>query len=534
MFYISRLKLAVIFGICILGVVLAVPNLLLPERFAQLPVWMQNSINLGLELRGGSQIQLEVDLKSATQDHLNHIKDEVRNLLRKEKEPIGYKNLSVLHGEQKAISLLLRDEKDVKRAKDILRKIDKSYNIVDKDETGLLLVIPEDVMAKRHEQIIEQSIEVVRKRVDETGTKEPIIQKQGSDRIIVQLPGVDDPADVKRMLGRTAKLTFHLVDHDFGPVHANESGKPLAISTPSTLVLEDVSHKGQVHFLAVKKEINLNGEHLTDAHFSMTPDSGLPGVSIQFNTTGAKKFAEISANNIGRQFAMVLDNKVISAPVFNQAIPSGQALISGSFTLKEANELALLLRAGSLPAPLKVVEESIVGPSLGSDSIKYGKQGITVAFLLVSIFMFIFYSIFGLIANIALVFNLILLFAGLSFLQATLTLPGIAGIALTIGMSVDANVLIYERIKEELRSGTKVLSAIQSGYKRAMTTILDSNVTTLLGAGVLYEWGSGPIRGFAVTLSLGILISLFTALSLTKAIIYLWVRNKKNLKTLPI
>jgi preprotein translocase subunit SecD len=286
--------------------------------------------------------------------------------------------------------------------------------------------------------------------------------------------------------------------------------------------------------IPVKKQVSVGGEHLTDAQAETDPQTGEIGVSLRFNNVGSRKFAEISANNIGKQFAIVLDDKVITAPVFRSAIPNGKASISGGFrTIKEANELALLLRAGSLPAPLKVVEERTVGPSLGADSINSGKHATIIAFLLVSVFMFMGYSLFGLFANIALAFNMILLFAGLSLLQATLTLPGIAGIAMTIGMAVDANVLIYERIKEEIRHGTQNMLAIEAGFDRAMTTIIDSNLTTLIAAAALYEFGSGPIRGFAVTTALGITVSMFTALSVTKLVCAWWFKNKSPEK-LPI
>ncbi|MDP2193748.1 MAG: protein translocase subunit SecD, partial [Alphaproteobacteria bacterium] len=392
----------------------------------------------------------------------------------------------------------------------------------------------EDAMERRNRQIIEHSIEVVRRRVDESGTREPNIQRQGDDRIIVQLPGVEDPAEVKKMLGKTAKLTFRMVDHNAPIVGSTPEGKPMGVAPQGSEYLLSSDREGNSYFIPVKKEVRLTGDQLIDAHVSDDPRSGQPAVSIQFDSKGTRTFAEISRANENRQFAMVLDDMVISAPVFHEAITGGTAQISGRFSYKEANNLAVLLRAGSLPAPLKVVEESTIGPSLGADSIQHGKQGVIIAFVLVSAFMLLTYSLFGGIAIIALAFNIILLFAGLSILQATLTLPGIAGIALTIGMAVDANVLIYERIKEELRTGIKVMLAIQAGYKRAMTTILDSNITTLIGAGVMFQFGSGPIKGFAVTLALGILISLFTALSLTKLIIYLWLRNKKNLTTLPI
>lgn len=528
---VSNTKLASIFIVCLLGILLALPNMLSQQTVNALPSWMQNTVNLGLELRGGAHIQLEVDLKTATRDFIEQLKDEVRNTLRKEQ--IGYKNISISYENEYSVSLTLREQNDADKAVKTLSKIERTYRAAAKGDV-VTLTVPHDVMEKRHQQILEQSIEVVRRRVDESGTKEPMIQRQGSDRIIVQLPGVEDPAEVKRMLGRTAKLTFRMVDHDAGDIRLGANGQPIGSPPAGAEYLEEVGHGGSKHYIAIKKEVKLTGDQLADARFQIDGRSSLPGVSIQFNTQGAKKFAEISGNNVGRRFAMVLDNKVISAPVFNEAIPSGQASISGNFTYKEANELALLLRAGSLPAPLHCIEEFTVGPSLGADSIQHGKTGVLVAFLFVSVLMLACYALFGGFAIIALTANLVLLFAGLSVLQATLTLPGIAGIALTIGMAVDANVLIYERIKEELRYGAKIYQAIQAGYNRAMTTIIDSNVTTLIGAAVLYEWGSGPIRGFAVTLALGILISLFTALSLSKAIILLWVKNKKNLTTLPI
>lgn len=532
MLQLSKIKLLMIFGTCLLGVLFALPNLLDQQTLEKLPSFLQKTVNLGLELRGGSHIQLEVDLKSAHKDYLTHLKDEVRNTFRKEQ--IGYTDLKILTKDKGSVTLTLRDANDLSKVKKAVRQIDSNLTLENLPDGTIILNFKEDALEKRNRQIIEQSIEVVRRRVDESGTKEPHIQRQGEDRIIVQLPGVEDPAEVKRMIGKTAKLTFRLVDHNAQPVSSTEDGKPMGIAPQGSEYLMTTDHKGRKYFIPVRTEVKLTGDQLVDARITEDPRSGQPAVSIQFDSKGTRAFADISKSNVNRQFAMVLDNTVISAPVFNEPITGGNAQISGRFTYKEANELSVLLRAGSLPAPLKVVEESTVGPSLGADSIQHGKQGVGIAFVLVSIFMIACYSLFGAIANVALTFNIILLFAGLSILQATLTLPGIAGIALTIGMAVDANVLIYERIKEELRTGVKVMIAIQAGYKRAMTTILDSNVTTLLGAAVLFEFGSGPIRGFAVTLALGILISLFTALSLTKLIIYLWVRNKKNLTTLPI
>jgi preprotein translocase subunit SecD len=525
MVLVSKMKAARVALVCAAGLLFAMPNMLSQKSIESLPGFLKNTVNLGLELRGGSHLQFEVDLKSAAKDHMNALMDEVRSTLRKEQ--IGYTNLSSDVATYK-VTFALRQENDREKALQPLRKIDQGLTVTI-SEAGLVeLTMNPEAIVKRTTQIVEQSIEVIRRRIDETGTKEPNIQRQGTDRIIVQLPGVEDPAEVKRMIGKTAKLTFRMVDHD-----AIQNADGSILPSPGSEILTEQLHDGQKIPLSVKKEIKLTGDQLVDAQATTSHNTGGPAVSIKFNNSGARKFADISTNNVRKRFAIILDDLVISAPVFNEPILTGDAIISGSFTIKEANDLSLLLRAGSLPAPLKVVEESSVGPSLGADSIKDGQHAVILAFILVSLFMIAAYSLFGFIANIALIFNLVLLFAGLSILGATLTLPGIAGIALTIGMAVDANVLIYERIKEELRLGSKALIAIEAGYKRAMTTIIDSNLTTLLGAAVLYEFGSGPIRGFAVTLALGILISLFTALSLTKVIIAGWF-GRKRLENLPI
>jgi preprotein translocase subunit SecD len=344
---------------------------------------------------------------------------------------------------------------------------------------------------------------------------------------------VQDPAEVKRLIGRTAKMTFRMVDEEAGPVEITASGQPRANVPPGSEILPLEDKTGAPHYIIVKKQVGISGESLINAQATFEHDSGIPAVSLKFNNIGARKFAELS-ENIGRRFAIVLDGKVISAPVFRSRIPNGEGVISGNFTTQEANELSLLLRAGALPAPLIPIEERTVGPSMGADSIRDGQLATALAFVFVAIFMVMNYSLFGLYADVALAFNLIFLFAALSLLQATLTLPGIAGIALTIGMAVDANVLIYERIKEELRHGLKPVAAIEAGYARAITTIIDSNLTTLIGAAVLFEFGTGPIRGFAVTLALGIVISLFTSISLTRLIIVTWLRRRGAVTSLPI
>ena len=533
MLTISKGRFIGIWGVCLLGLIFAVPNVLSPEGFHKLPTSLQHTINLGLELRGGSHLQLEVDLKTVTKEYLHNLMSDVRKVLRQQQ--IGYVGLNLDNKGQSAIlRFTLRDKAHHKQIPALIYQLDKLLDVVVHPDGQVEISLSESSFKQRNQNLLEQSIEVVRRRVDEAGTKEPIIQCQGEDRIILQLPGIDNPSEVKNLIGKTAKMTFQLVDMDLPEVLAqSKTEKPKGLSShPGIIYLPEVLRNGQVVFLPIKKQVSLGGEHLLDAHVSYENEFGKPAVSIKFNQIGARKMADMSAKNFRKRFAIVLDGEVISAPAF-QAVISDSAQITGSFTVKEANDLALLLRAGSLPAPLKIIEERTVGPSLGSDSIRHGQVATLVAFALVAMFMIACYGIFGFFADIALFFNLILLFAGLSLLQATLTLPGIAGIALTIGMAVDANVLIYERIKEELRTGGRPIIAIMSGYKRAMTTILDSNLTTLIGAAVLFEFGTGPIRGFSVTLALGIVISLFTSLSLTRLLIAMWVRNRR-LDVLPI
>ncbi len=525
LFGLSKTRKASIIVACLVGLLFCLPNMVVKETAEKLPSWLQHTVNLGLDLRGGSHLQLEVDLKAVNAEFLNNLLSDVRSALRKAN--IGYLNLRAEgKNSNPKIFLNLRDLGQKDQAIGIIKKIDTSL-LAEATVDGQLTISVDPIAAQnRAKQIIEQSIEVIRRRIDESGTKEPTILRQGDDRIIVQLPGVEDPQAVKKLLGQTAKMTFNMVDHG-----AQNTG--VAGSDSSML---DYVHGGEEgsRKVAVRNTVSVSGEHLVDAQVSTDNQSGEIGVSLRFNKIGARKFAEISASSIGKQFAIVLDGKVLTAPVFRSAIPDGHASITGGFhSIKEANELALLLRAGSLPAPLKVVEERTVGPSLGADSIHDGRNATIIAFLLVSVFMIAGYSVFGLFANVALIFNMILLFAGLSLLQATLTLPGIAGIAMTIGMAVDANVLIYERIKEELRLGTPALAAIEAGYDRAMTTIIDSNLTTLIAAAALYEFGTGPIRGFAVTTAIGISVSMFTALSVTKLITAWWFKNKQ-LETLPI
>jgi preprotein translocase subunit SecD len=369
---------------------------------------------------------------------------------------------------------------------------------------------------------VQQSLEIVRRRIDEVGTREPTIQQQGVDRILVQVPGVDNPDAIKRLLGQTAKLTFHLVDLDT-PLDQALSGNLPAGSM--ILASEETTRPGQLAQQVVRKRVEVSGESLVDAQ--PTYQENQPVVSFRFDSVGARKFGNVTREHVGELLAIVLDDKVISSPRIREPILGGSGIISGSFSVESANELAILLRAGALPAPLDIVEERTVGPDLGADSIEAGKWASVIALVLVMIFMALYYGLFGLAACVALVMNLVLIMALLSVLQATLTLPGIAGIVLTIGMAVDANVLIFERIREEARLGKPPISAVDSGYRQAMRTIIDANVTTLIAAVLLYAFGSGPVRGFAVTLGIGILTSMFTAITLTRLLVSAWLRRTR-------
>lgn len=525
----TRWKVILNSAICLLGILFAIPNLLPPDQVKRLPDWLSKTVNLGLELRGGSHLQFEADLKAVKKEVMQTLLEDIRTTLRKAQ--VGYTGLTVNQA-QSSVVFVLRDPQQYNQAQRAISEIDKDLKVSSAEGNQVTIHYPEDFWIKRARAVLNQSIEVIRRRIDESGTKEPNILRQGEDRIIVQLPGVDDPAEVKRLIGKTAKLSFRLIDPDAGPITVSPSGVPQGHVSFDTEILPESRASGEVHYHAVKKQIVVSGDTLIDSQ-ATTDDRGRPAVSQKFNSIGARKFADMSANNLKKQFAIVLDNTVISAPVFESVIPNGHGIITGSFTFKEASELALLLRAGALPAPLKIVEERTVGPSLGADSIRDGKLATGLAIILVAIFMILNYSLFGVFADIALIFNLIFVFATLSLLQATLTLPGIAGIALTVGMAVDSNVLIYERIKEEIRHGVRVALAIEAGYRRAIMTILDSNFTTLIGTAVLFEFGTGPIRGFAVTLALGIMTSMFTTLALNRMIILFWLRKRRP-STLPI
>jgi len=506
----------------------ALPNVLSPATTAQLPNFMpKDSVPLGLDLRGGSHLLLALDFDRYKREHLGTVRDGLRDAMRKAK--VGYTDLRASGNE---VSFRIRPETlgaDVNLAS-IYRAADP--DIESEEHGGLTRLYYTDAKLKAMQiRLLDQSIEIVNRRVNEAGTKEPIIQRQGSDRIVVQVPGLSDPAELKKLLGKTAKMTFHLVDET---VTQDAIERNLVPSDSMILPSDDASDRqdsGRPTRYAVKSQVALGGENLTGASASI--QNGLPVVEFQFNRLGAEKFGRITQENIGRRFAVVLDDKVITAPVIRSAILGGRGIIEGNFSIESANELAVLLRAGALPAPLTVIEERSVGPSLGQDSINSGTLASIVGIGLVLVFMFLSYGFFGIIANIGLAVHLMMVMGAMSLLQATLTLPGIAGIVLTMGMGVDANVLIYERIRDELRFGKSPMVALQSGFDLAFGTIFDSNITTLIAAGLLYTLGAGAVKGFAVTLTIGILSSMFASVMFCRMLIVLWARKHKP-KTLPI
>jgi preprotein translocase subunit SecD len=511
MVYIPKWKIFIILGICVLGIIFALPNALNTKKYSDWPEWLQ-SVPLGLDLRGGSQLLLDVDLNAGIKDQLSGMVDLTRGLLRNNK--IRYQNLDLKGG---AISFKLMDAENWDKISSKLQSEFPQMEIAYSSVDNSVAITPSEKRQKEiKDGMMQASIEMVRRRVDEFGTSEPNIQQQGDDRILVQLPGVSDPTRMRKLLGKTAKLTLRLVHPQSAQLIA--SGRV----PPGTLLLKDNEEAQYI----IERPILLGGENLEDARPG-NDEYNRPAVDFRLDTFGGKRFGEITGKYKGRQLAIILDNTVISAPMMSVHIQGGRGQITGNFTVKQTNDLAILMRAGALPAPMTVIEERTVGPDLGADSIIAGEHATIIAIILVSIFMLIAYSFFGLVADIALVFNLILILAAMSVLQATLTLPGIAGIALTLGMAVDANVLIFERIKEELRNGLKPIAAIDAGYKRAMSTIIDSNLTTLIGSVLMYMFGSGPIRGFGVTLTLGILISMFTAISFTRVLVVTWLRWRK-------
>jgi preprotein translocase subunit SecD len=527
MLYFTRWKALAIILTALVVCLCAVPNFFPESTVKTWPKWAQRHLVLGLDLQGGSHILLEVDANSVKKDKLEQVRDDVRRALRDARIP--YTGLAVRNDN---VEVRITKDTDLQNALAKLRELSqplggllgssgqRSLEIADAGGGLIRLGVPQAAITERIRQAVEQSIQIVERRVNELGTVEPLIQRQGVDRILVQVPGLQDPTRLKELLGKTAKLDFRMVDLTV-PADQAQQGR---VPPDSEVLMSSTSPK--IPYV-IKKQVLVSGADLTDAQPGFDQRSGEPIVSFRFNTSGSRKFAQATSENVGQPFAIVLDNEVISAPVIREPITGGQGQISGNFTVQQANDLAILLRAGALPAPLTIIEERTVGPGLGQDSIEKGELAAYVGSIMVIVFMLVTYRLFGVFANVAVAINVAMIFGVLSLLNATLTLPGIAGIVLTVGIAVDSNVLIYERIREELRGGRTAISAIDAGFKRALSTILDSNITTFIAAAVLFYIGTGPVRGFAVTLGIGIITTVFTAFTLTRLIVATWVRWKR-------
>ncbi len=519
MMYFTPLKTAVILGLCLLGAILCIPNL-----FAAPAAWLPwRQVHLGLDLRGGSYLLLEVDMKSVTKERLESMVDGIRQALRP--GAIFYQQLEA-QPDQNRILLRLRDATKLDAAQAAIRPLitpegptnTPEFQMASSPDGTIVLTLSPVALNARALGAVQQSIEIVRRRIDETGVVDPQITQQGDSRIVVQLPGISDPNRIKELLGKTAHMTFQLVDEQ-----ANPNGGGIPPPGDEFLPMQDNPSEK----IAVRKRVDVDGGDLTDARAATNQQTGQWVVTFAFNSLGARRFGDVTRANVNHRFAIVLDGKVISAPVIREPITGGRGEISGNFNASSATDLSVLLRAGALPAPLTVVEERSVGPELGADSIRAGAISLAVGFLLVIGFMATFYGLFGWFANVCLLVNLVLMLGIMSLLQATLTLPGMAGILLTLGMAVDANILINERIREEQRLGRPPLSALEHGFTRAYNTIFDSNATAFLAHVMLFVFGSGPVKGFAVTITVGIATSLFTAWMLTRLLVSRWYTARR-------
>ena len=537
MLQIALWKRVIIWMLCIGGLLIALPNAfysrvetfndakLLNETSDKWPSFLPSSlVNLGLDLRGGAHLLAEVQVSDVYEQRMAALWPDVRDILRAERSKIG--TIRLQKGKSDELRIKLSNPTEIGTGINLLKALAKPVSSVGSIGKLDLDVVSEDDEiivrlsdAERRatdDRTMQQALEIIRRRIDEVGTREPTIQRQGSERILIQVPGIGSASELKQLIGTTAQLTFQPV------IAARVNAQSLAGSGQELLpALDDPSE-----FYLLDAGAVVTGEELVDAQPSFD-QNGRPAVNFRFNPSGARKFGDYTAANIGNPFAIVLDNEVISAPTIQSHIPGGSGIITGSFTIEESTELAILLRAGALPAGLTFLEERTIGPELGADSIQAGKVACIVAFGAVLVFMAASYGLFGLFANVALLINVGLIFGLLSGIGATLTLPGIAGIVLTIGMAVDANVLIFERIREELVSAKGPARAIELGYEKAMSAILDANITTFIAAVILFVMGSGPVRGFSITLGLGIITSVFTAIFVTRLLIVMWFERRR-------
>jgi len=536
MLFFSRWKIFFILGAVLLGLLFAIPNAIPADKRDALPNMFQRTLNLGLDLQGGAHMLLEVDLTSVLEQALDN---ERQNILQEFRAADRLRS-EFIRIEDGAIVGRMRNVDDVEKAMEVLRSTskpvdpqsisqDKTTRIEQVGDKGFKVSITDANIEYIQKRTIEQSIEVLRKRIDPTGTTEMTLAREGDDRILLQVPGAKNIDEIKSRINKTANLAFHMVNKASNNAAAMAAGAEGRLP-PGTAFFPEQGGGA----LIVDKRTRITGECLKSASEGLHPQANHPIVNFSFNIRCAKTFGELTAKNLGERFAVVLDGEIITAPRINGAITGGSGFIEGSFTLDSARELALLLNAGALPAKLLIVEERTVSAELGNDSIRAGKVASMIGLIGVGLFMWLSYGLrFGSIANMALATNIVLIAGALSLFGATLTLPGIAGIILTIGMAVDANVLIFERIREETHNGRPPVNAIETGYRRSLAPILDANITTLIAAVTLYFVGSGPIRGFAVTLAIGIIMSVFTAVIFARLLTATWLRGKRP-KTLPI
>ena len=521
-----RWKYGLILTVLVVSLMGALPN------FTTAPSWwpsaLSNPMSLGLDLKGGIHLVLDVDVDKAVSHSVEEDIDTARQVLRKDR--IRYSKLA---SDGNSLTIVIKEATDADAAAKIIAENFSTYDISNPAADTFVLNLKPANDKEIRKFAVDQSIEVIRGRIDALGTTEPVIVKQGERRILVQIPGYEDTTHAKQLIGRTAQLEFKLVDEK-GDLEKALSGR----IPPGDIIMyapeQTRNGKSFRQPYLLKKHTELSGNEIADARVSIDSRFNEYAVTLKFNSKGARKFDKLTAAHVGERFAIILEGTVNSAPVIRERIAGGSAQITGSFSPEEARDLAIVLRAGALPAPVKVVEERSIGPSLGQDSIDQGLNSIIIGSILVLIFMGVYYRMFGMVANVALAFNMLLILAAMSIIGGTMTLPGIAGIVLTIGMAVDANVLIFERIREELALGKTPLAAIDGGYAKAFSTIVDANITTLIAAIVLFQFGSGPVKGFAVTLSVGILASMFTAITVTRAIIALSTAKRARIEKLSI
>ncbi len=533
MLTLSRWKIIATVLAVLFGALFSLPNILPKNIREAMPAFLPHStLNLGLDLQGGSSLLLEVDTKALRAEKLTNLIEDARKTLRDEE--IAFTDLASVGGE---VSARITDPRQVNDAVNVLRKAvgqalpgapgGRDVVVSTADDQRIRMAFVQEALNAEANMAVQQSIEIIRRRIDELGTREPTIIRQGLNRIVVQAPGESDPQRLRNVIGKTAKLTFQMMDESVQTAEA-VAGR---IPPGSQLYPSEDQYAGQY---LLRRRVLVDGGMLTDAQMRFDQQSGQPVVTFRFNGQGARRFGDATSLNIGKRFAIVLDGKVISAPVIQSAITGGSGQITGHFTEQSANDLAVLLRAGALPAPLDVVEQRTVGAELGADAVRAGQISTAVGFFAILTFMLLAYGLlFGGIAVVALLVNGMLIIGSMSLFQGTLTLPGIAGLILTLAVAVDANVLIYERMRDEIRAGRGIVTAMDAGFSRAMVTIIDANVTTLLAAMIMMQFGSGPVKGFALTLFIGVITSVFTAVLITQVLLAWWFRVTRP-KTLPI